>query len=62
MPYRQILTVSDFIRCLANYLISNNKVLLEKEGMIGIISLQGPQSIRVLDAYRDHIADMIKKQ
>ena len=49
-----------FYWCLANYFISN-KVLLGEEGLIGIANLQRPQSIWVLDAYRDCIADMIKK-
>lgn len=58
MPYSHILTKS-LISPGAWPIILNDKVLLEEKG---IISLQGPQSILVIDAYRDHTAEKVKKK
>lgn len=48
--------VSDRTGDLASYFIFN-KVLLQEEG---ITSLQGLQSILVLDVYRAHTIEMVK--
>lgn len=65
MPYGQILIKSLFLPSnwpITLFQTTNNKILLEEEGIIGIISLQGPRSILVLDAYKDRIAEMVKKK
>lgn len=49
--------VSDRTGDLASYFIFNNKVLLQE---VGITSLQGLQSILVLDVYRAHTIEMVK--